>query len=487
MKRRVFVRPVVSSIIVVLALTASAVAQEQPVLNASDVEGLYAAVNNPANAGAIVVLASGTYTLTAKDANNQARPNGGRLILQSGMALVGQNRYVDFDGDGVWDPRDDNNDGIPDTDPVRGLIFADPASETIIDAVKLSPTNIGAMRVGRDNRVEKLTVRNTNGLFAAIDVIQVPSIGGMQVEIRDCILEDGQRGIRLATPRLVGLDSSAVLERNISRRHLGFFGFGIQILHLAPSPNSSWDVILRNNLVYGNRVGLFVPGEGEQTNVQVHVLSMGNLYGQNQLGLAITAGRDGGNGNNTHFTSVRDGIFDNVGTTGVGGLAGGVAAMGGLNTSTGTTFSSNDALDLQFLGTRWSGNFQGTSRRDLQVYGALSLGGLPGTNDTVRVLIRQGTSDGAPGAFQFIDSQPGDPTNTDIVTVVGSNVAFDSHQRWDRSAAVGTLPARRQLTRRFELTERRVSKQGPNAIDIPAALRFRLGGSPCVLSFEGKP
>src|SRR5262245_65991472 len=222
MKRSVFVRPMISSLIIGLALTAPAVAQEQPVVNVSDVEGLYAAVNNPSNAGAIVVLASGNYTLTAKDANNQPRPNGGRLILQSGMALVGLNRYVDFDGDGVWDPRDDNHDGIPDTDPVRGLIFADPASETIIDAINLLSANIGAIRVGRDNRVEKLTVRNTNGLFAAIDANVVPAIGGIRAEIRDCLLEDGQRGIRLPTPAgREGLDSSAVLERNISRRHLG--------------------------------------------------------------------------------------------------------------------------------------------------------------------------------------------------------------------------------------------------------------------------
>jgi hypothetical protein len=34
-------------------LTASAVAQEQPVLNVSNVDELYAAVNNPANAGAM--------------------------------------------------------------------------------------------------------------------------------------------------------------------------------------------------------------------------------------------------------------------------------------------------------------------------------------------------------------------------------------------------------------------------------------------------
>src|SRR5215831_18638913 len=173
MKRSVFVRPVVSSLITLLALAASAVAQGQVVLNVSNLEGLYAALNNPTNTGAIVVLASGTYTLTTKDANNQPRLNGGRLVLQSGMALIGQNSYVDFDGDGVWDPRDDNSDGIPDTDPQRGLIFADPASETIINAVNLS-VGAGAVHVGLDNRMEKLTVRNAHNLNAGIDVRLVP-------------------------------------------------------------------------------------------------------------------------------------------------------------------------------------------------------------------------------------------------------------------------------------------------------------------------
>ena len=434
MKRSVFVRPVVSSLIAALVMTASAVAQGQVVLNVSNLEGLYAAVNNPANTGAIVVLASGTYTLTTKDANNQPRPNGGRLVLQSGMALIGQNSYVDFDNDGIWDPRDDNNDGIPDTDPVRGVIFADPATETIIDGVNLSgnPGAIpGAVRVGLDNRVEKITVRNTNNINAGIDVNVVPAIGGMRAEIRDCLVEDGRRGIRLLVfgQRQSGLDSSAVLERNILRRNTGTFGIGIEIA-IQGASNSSWDVIVRNNLLYANRWGLFVGGEGS-TNVNSHVLSIRNLYRQNELGLNIDAGRDafptlpGSNGCSIHFTSVDDGIFNNVGTSAVAGLGGGVVAIAGLITNPGAPLSSNNSLDLQFLGTRWHGNLQGTSRRDLQVYGSLAVGGLAGTNDTARVLIRHGTSDGAAGAFQFIDSQPGDPTSTDNVTIIGSNVAFN--------------------------------------------------------------
>src|SRR5262245_53837385 len=73
--------------------------QAESVIDVSNIEELYAAVNEPTHAGAIVVLASGTYTLTT---------TGGRLVLQPDMVLVGQNEYVDFDHDGTWDPRDDN-------------------------------------------------------------------------------------------------------------------------------------------------------------------------------------------------------------------------------------------------------------------------------------------------------------------------------------------------------------------------------------------
>jgi len=431
MKRSVFVGSATLIVALALVWAIPAMAQQKPVLYATNVEALYAAVNNPANAAVTVVLASGIYTLTTKDPNNQFRPNGGRLVLQPGMALIGQNRYVDFDGDGVWDPRDDNHDGFPDTDTVRGLIFSDPATETIVDGVNISgmPGAIpGAIRVGLDNRVERLTVRNTNNINAGIDVNVLPDIGGMRAEIRDCILEDGRRGIRLDISRANGVDSSAVLERNILRRNTGGFGFGLQIA-IEITSNSSWDVVARNNLLYSNRVGLFVVGEGT-TNVNSHVLSMRNVYRQNEVGLTMHAGRDGfpgqplgGNGSSVHFTSVDDAILDNVGMLALG-LGGGVVALGGLITNAGATLSSNDALDLQFLGTRWAGNFQGTLRRDLQVYGSLALQGLPGTNDTARVLIRQATSDGAPGAFQFIDSQPVDTTNTNTVTIIGSNIAF---------------------------------------------------------------
>ena len=50
----------------------------------SNLDELYAAVNDPGNAGSEVVLAAGTYVL------NASYPNGGRLELQTDMTLRGQ-------------------------------------------------------------------------------------------------------------------------------------------------------------------------------------------------------------------------------------------------------------------------------------------------------------------------------------------------------------------------------------------------------------
>jgi len=421
-----------ASVVTLLGMfTVATAATTQQVINVNNIENLYAEVNNPANVDTVIVLASGNYVLTPANPSGNPRPNGGRLVLQPGMALIGQNEYVDSDGDGQWDPRDDNRDGVPDSDPARGLVFALPASETIIDASKLVSGGQGAVRMGLNNRVEKLTVMKTGGVGAGIDVNLLPTSGGMRAEIRDNVIEDGQRGIRLQHSGIHDVDSSAVLERNIVRRHTGRFGFAAQITQ-GGSTNCSWDLTARNNLFYANRFGLFVAGNAS-TNVQARILSMENVYRENQAGINLFAGLDnfnlngqpqGGNGNNVHLTSIGDGIFDNEEIDNIGGWGGGVVAIAGVTTDSNANPSSNNDVSLEFINTSWLRNFEGTTRRDLLVYGAAAIGGTPGTNDTVSVLIRKGTSDGMANAFNVANSAPEDLTHTDQVTIVGSNVAL---------------------------------------------------------------
>src|SRR4051812_28110839 len=72
--------------LVMLALSHAAVAQ---MIQISNVEELYSAVNNPANAGATLVLSPGTYMLSVNDPNNVPRLKSGRIELQPDMSLTG--------------------------------------------------------------------------------------------------------------------------------------------------------------------------------------------------------------------------------------------------------------------------------------------------------------------------------------------------------------------------------------------------------------
>src|SRR5512147_48985 len=58
-------------------------------LDVADVEQLYRAVNDPAHEGAAIILAPGTYVLSAADGGGAPRPNGGRLELQRDMSMYG--------------------------------------------------------------------------------------------------------------------------------------------------------------------------------------------------------------------------------------------------------------------------------------------------------------------------------------------------------------------------------------------------------------
>ena len=88
---------------------------------------LYAAVNNPANRNVTVRLAPGTYLLSTYKNNGVLRRNRGALRMPPGMSLVGSEKRVDTNGDGVPDPV---SDATPDD-------FAVPGTETIIDGSAL--------------------------------------------------------------------------------------------------------------------------------------------------------------------------------------------------------------------------------------------------------------------------------------------------------------------------------------------------------------
>ena len=125
-----------------IGFAASANNAQEPrrVINVKTVGQLYAAVNNSANRGVTVRLAPGTYLLSTYTKNNVLRRNRGALRMPPGMSLVGSEKRVDTNGDGVPDPVSDET---PDD-------FTVPGTETIIDgsALDLPFRNVRIVRAG---------------------------------------------------------------------------------------------------------------------------------------------------------------------------------------------------------------------------------------------------------------------------------------------------------------------------------------------------
>jgi hypothetical protein len=70
---------IISISFVLMIIATTFLAASAQTLQVGNVDELYSAVNNPANAGATLNLAPGVYMLSATDPFGAARPNGGRL------------------------------------------------------------------------------------------------------------------------------------------------------------------------------------------------------------------------------------------------------------------------------------------------------------------------------------------------------------------------------------------------------------------------
>jgi len=407
-------------------------------------------VNDPANAGVQIRLAAGTYLL------DPAAPNGGRLFLQPEMDLIGSNDYLDCDDDGVWDPLAACLGGALDPDQ-----FAVDGSETLIDGTAISGGGAAVVRAGRDNRISRVTIRapRIQTVAGSLDLNLVPSSGGVSAVVTDSILEGGQRGIRCnnGAPAMSGISSFASIERNIVRNNKpvpgGLFGFGVQIQN-SGATGSSWTVHLRGNRIAASRFGLFFVSNNAQ-GAETRILSNGNLIHDNELGgfilpaFAPLGGRpgDSSSNNSMRWDSMDDAFVDNVTPADNPdpflGLGGGLMAFAaGRDSPTSGTHSGNQ-LSLQLLGAKFSGNIGIAGPRNLTLIGSFASaisGPETGTNNTLKVLMRNTSSDEEAGAFVFADSVPGDPAGSNRVILIGSDVAFEQTNPAVEVPAEGFFP-----------------------------------------------
>ncbi len=166
------------------------------VIHVNTVKELYAAVNNSANRGVTVHLAPGTYLLSTMNDRDVLRRNRGALRLPPGMSLVGSEKRVDTNGDGVPDPV---SAATPDD-------FAVPGTETIIDGSALdlpflerrdctgeifnAPNPV--IYVGVDNLISHLTISaGTHVSIGEPTNDPVDPDGNLSMEVTYSVLEGG--------------------------------------------------------------------------------------------------------------------------------------------------------------------------------------------------------------------------------------------------------------------------------------------------------
>lgn len=399
---------------------------------------LQAVVNDPANAGSNIRLGRGRYML------DPSGPNGGRLFLQPGMEISGENAYVDCDHDGVWDSLQTclGSGFTPDQ-------FALADTETVIDGTAIAAAAAGnpaVVRIGDGNVVSRVTVLapSRNVVAGSID-INLPSIRDRKsAAVTDSIVTGGQRGIRInnGSPAQSGVTTSALIARNIVRHNQpvagGIFSFGIQVQNNAAT-GSTLKAVLTGNRVYGNRFGYFIVANGSQ-GAEIDVLSLGNIVHDNELGMFLggafapigAPAGDSSSDGSLRFVSTNDRIEDNVSPAGhmaaFMNTGGGVVAFAAARDAPLAGSCSRNTARLQFLKTTFRGNLRVDSTRHMTLFSSLSsatAGADTGMNNELTFLMLGTDADSPEGAFVVDDSDPDESAGTNRARILASDMGFD--------------------------------------------------------------
>ena len=198
-------------------------------MDVSTVDQLYAAVNNPANAGASLVLAPGTYVLSASS-GGVARPNGGRLELQPGMSLVGV----------VGD---------------RSAVVID-MSQLPLASFNIALGRTAGIRVGRgNNSVQWLTILGNANSAAGVET-DLADGNPTAVVVAHVVAHESIRGVdvRNTTAAMSGRIIVARLEDNEFYRSTE----GIRVLNSGGTIGGQIDVTMSGNRSHHNANGCII-------------------------------------------------------------------------------------------------------------------------------------------------------------------------------------------------------------------------------------
>lgn len=335
--------------LIVLALGHSAVAQ---IIQISNVEELYSAINDPANAGTTLVLSSGTYMLSASDPTGVLRPKGGRIELQPDMSLSG------VEGD---------------RDAVVINAFNLPASSfpSTVNGVATGPNASVRMGLGH-NALEWLTVRDARFAQANIDTgLQPLDAGGSYIRVAHVASTGSTRGLNVLNfgPKTSGQTIEAdIIDNDFFDNGFGI-SEGIRIGNFAGATGSTVNVRMSNNRSWGQKQGSLIVNNGAMEST-VNVFSSGNRFYDNGAGTLIFGGLSSNNmradDNTINFEAHRDQFLGNTGPTEFD--HGGLFVLGTEDVSD-DGGGSNNTVNIQLWGCRMLDN----DLTDLTGVGARSL------------------------------------------------------------------------------------------------------------------
>lgn len=227
----------------------------------SDVDQLYAEINNHENAGATIVLSPGVYTLFP------THPNAGRLELLTDMSLTGQ--------------------------PGRPEL-------TIIDVSNLPRTSnfinnvsTGLVRLGYgDHSIEWLTLRD-DAKHETLSLIQTDlgTDGIVKVRVANSIIRGSgsEIGVNIIN-RLTPPGAYRAVEAKIENNEFFDDEAAIMIQNSRNIEGASITATVRNNYIHGNKIGITVFNGQTGNGNRINLISTANRIEGNGLGVSLEGG-----------------------------------------------------------------------------------------------------------------------------------------------------------------------------------------------------
>ena len=378
------------------ALAAVAPSSTSSVIAVSGVEQLYNAVNDPANAGAAIVLAPGLYVLTRLAPGGATRPNGGRLELQTDMSIFGVTGHPE---DVVIDS----------SDPVNGPSF--PLGGGL--------GNAGTIRIGRGrNSVEWLTVVGGSNSAAGVqtDLVSASAV----LRVAHVMSHGSVRGIdvRNLGPAGAGRTIVIALDDNMVFENTATNGQGIRIVN-SGADGASIVATLHNNRSHDNNQGFLFSNE-RSSHASISIDSHDDRFEDNLIGGVIYGGLTNAAGtalgNTVTFTMHAGSITGSHGVVPPQNISAGLSVVGGVFTPPGGTANSA-SLNVVHVSI-WGTKFDNNAGYDVEAWGAKSLTLDPaGTGNVVTVDLHGVSKQALPLAH---DSVPDEAAGTNRATIDGT-------------------------------------------------------------------